>query len=298
MPFTINNWKEALYPLIEDYFTDQLDKNDAIIGQLITVEGTDKYETTKESLGGLGEVPDYNGTEIKQMNRAKGFTNSIITKEKAGLYQVHFKAAKLDMSGEAKKAGTYMSNALNATRLKMFNTFMSNLFNPTQKWADGKAIFSTGHKVNPSVTDTYDNLITDDLTIAALTKMEKAMARWKTYDGMDLVINPNLLLVSPELAPTCRQLFSDRAELLPASANNDANPFYETQWKPVKGFGAKQWAYVDKALMKEYISLLDTTKPMVIRQKNSNPLIDEYIGYMDSAIGCYEVKFGMGANPA
>jgi hypothetical protein len=175
---------------------------------------------------------------------------------------------------------------------------MANLFNPAQKWADDKAIFSKGHKVNPDVSDTYDNLITLELTIAALTTAEKMMARWKTYDNMDLAINPNLLLVSPELAPTCRQLFSDRAELLPGGANNDANPFYETRWKVVKGFGAKQWAYVDPTLMKEYISLLDTTKPMTIRQKNSNPLIDEYIGYMDSAIGAWEVKFGIGSSAA
>jgi hypothetical protein len=66
----------------------------------------------------------------------------------------------------------------------------------------------------------------------------------------------------------------------------------------VKVFGAKQWAYVDPTLMKEYISLLDTTKPMTIRQKNSNPLIDEYIGYMDSAIGAWEVKFGIGSSAA
>jgi hypothetical protein len=56
MPFTINNWKEALYPLIEEYFNDQLDKNDAIISQLITIESADKYETTRESVGGLGDA--------------------------------------------------------------------------------------------------------------------------------------------------------------------------------------------------------------------------------------------------
>ena len=66
----------------------------------------------------------------------------------------------------------------------------------------------------------------------------------------------------------------------------------------IKGFTAKQWAVADSMLLKEYAKMVEITAPMVIPNKPDNPLIQEYVGYMDYIIGLSDPRCIYGHNPA
>jgi hypothetical protein len=298
MPFDIYNWRDAMFPLVTKWFDDRLAKRTDVISSVIGVDDTKRYSFDEYGIGGLGEIPDYDGNNITELTQKKGFKTTYTTAEKAGKYTVHYKAAKFDMSGEAKKAGKHMADALAMTSLMMFYRLFANGFNSVYTGADGQPLFSASHKVNSVDADTYSNLLTDTFAISAITKAQTNARRFVTYDGLPFMSKMDLCLVSPELEPKAREYFGKEAKLLPDSPNNNANPVYEMKYFVIDGFSAKQWAVADSELLKDYVKMVYGTRPMVIDQKSPNPLIAEYIGYMDLTLGWSDPKCIIGSNPA
>jgi hypothetical protein len=299
MAFDMYNWKDAFFPLVTKWFDLEYNKNTNIIEQLINVTDTKRAVFWEHGVGGVGEIPDYDGTTLNELSKKKGFKTVYETKEKAGVYRLKFKDVKFDMSGEAKKAGQDMSNALYMTVLMDFYRFFANGFNSDYKGADGKALFAADHPVNNEAgnTDTYCNYGTDTFSISAITKAQAAARRYKTYDGLPFLCKFDVVLVSPELESKAKEYFGSEAKLLPDSPNNNANPVYQTKYFVIDGFGAKQWAVGDSRLMKRFMNLVHGTRPMVIDQKAANPLISEFIPYMDYTLGWSEPRCIYGFDP-
>jgi hypothetical protein len=298
MPFDIYNWKDAFFPLVTKWFDDEYAKNTSIIESLIGVEDTKRAIFWEHGVGGVGEIPDYDGTRLEELTKKKGFKTVYETKEKAGVYRIKYKDAKFDLSGESKKAGSDMSNALYMTVLMDFYRFFANGWNPDFVGGDGKPLFSATHPVSADSDETFSNTGTSTFSISAITAAQTAARRFKTYDGLPFLCKFDIVLVSPELEPKAKEYFGKEAKLLPDSDYNNANPVYDTKYFVIDGFSAKQWAVGDSRLMKRYMKLVYGTRPMVIDQKAANPLISEFIPYVDYTLGWSDPRAVYGHNPA
>ena len=170
--FDISNWRDNLFPIVKRWFDDRYDKRTGLIPSVIGVETTDRYSFDEYGVGGYGEIPKYDGSNIDELNRAKGFKTTYTTEEYAGKCNVGFKAAKFDLSGQAKKAGHYMANALSMTQLMDFYRLFSQGFNSNYVGGDGKALFATDHPLNDDTTETYSNKGTTAFSISAITVLE------------------------------------------------------------------------------------------------------------------------------
>lgn len=297
MGFNINNWRDNMFPIVTKWFDLELDMARNLIKSVISIESTDRFSFDEYGVGGLGEVGKYDGSAIEEMNRSKGFKTTYETVERAGKYTVTFKSAKNDMSGEAKKAGTHMSNALKMTQLLSFYRMFANGFNAEYTGGDGQPLFSASHLVNSDSDETFSNLGALTFSIANITATQTKAQRFVTNDGLPYLVDYDVALISPELEPLAKEFFGKEAKLLPETAENGANPVYGMKYFVIKGFTAKQWALGDAKQMKMYMKMVENTSPMVIEQKSSNPLIQEYIGYMDYVLGWSEVRQIFGHNP-
>lgn len=297
MAFDINNWRDAMFPVVTKWFDTKLAKRTDVIGQVIGVEDTKRYSFDEYGVGGFGEIPVYDGTSLTELSQSKGFKTTYTTVERAAVARVMYKAAKFDMSGEAKKVGTRMANATSMTVLMDFYRLFGNGWNASYLGADGKPLFSATHPVNDNTSEVYINTGTSPFSIAAITATQTAMRRFVTYDGLPYMCKVDLALVSPELEPKAKEYFGKEAKLIPDSAENGANPVYEMKYLVIDGFTAKQWAVGDSEQMKEFIKLVYGTRPMVIEQKATNPLIAEYIPYTDYVLGWSEPRCIFGHNP-
>lgn len=282
-------WADDLYPLVFKRFQDRYDKRTDLIKAVI---GYDKIKTLAmydEGIGGYGYVPDYDGTTITELNQKRGFKKTYTPKEKAAKATIMYKYAKVDQSGEAKKAGTKMADSLAMTQVRDFYNLFANGFNGTYTGSDGKALFATDHPINSDSDSTYCNLgiagTSKTFSIAAITESQTAAQRFVTFDGLPFDCDFDLCLIAPELEPKAKEFFGKEAKLIPESAENGANPVHGMKYFVIKGFTAKQWAVADSLLLKEYAKLVEITAPMVIPNKPDNPLIQEYIGYMDYCLG-------------
>lgn len=296
----VYTWQNDLYPLVTKRFSDRYAKRTDVMKMVIGEETTDRVDIREEGLGGYGEIPDYNGTDIPELTQKRGFVKIYTPKEKAAKASISYKKAKIDMSGEAKKTGERLADSLAMTRLMDFYRMFANGFNAAFVGADGKALFAGDHPVSSDAgAGTYSNLITDVFSISAITKAQTNARRFVTYDGLPFLCQFDLCLVSPELEPKAKEFFGKEAKLIPESAENGANPVYDMKYFVIDGFTAKQWAVGDSMLIKDFMKIVNITAPMVLYNKEaSNPLISFYTAYADYILGWSENRQIIGANPA
>lgn len=311
------NWKTDNYKFVgkafENALADRMSELLPIIGEVDTT--SIDYELT--SAGGYGELTAYDGENLNQRSIKRGFKTIIVPGEFTGSVKIGYKQAKVDKFGECKKAGTRLGDSAAMTVLAHTMRLFSNAFSEDHKGGDGVSWASTEHPVASKsstgrtfVPDedagTYSNLITDQLSVAAITKAQSMSRRFVTPDGLPFLCNMDCVLVSPELEATAKKLFGESAALMPKlnpdDETNAANPVYGMSYIVVggglDGFSAKQWALCDRRLMKELVNLVYVTRPMVLQNELDNPLIDQYTGYADFGLGWGDARQIIFSNPA
>ena len=292
-------WADDLYPLVFKRFQDRYDKRTDLIKLIIGYEKIKTISMYDEGIGGYGYIPLYNGTTITELNQKRGFKQTYTPAERAAKATVMYKYAKVDQSGEARKAGTKMADSLAMTQVRDFYNLFANGFNALFTGSDSVPLFSAAHPINNETgAATFSNLGASIFSISAITTSQTAAQRFLTFDGLPFDCDYDLCLISPELEPKAKEFFGKEARLIPESAENGANPVAGMKYFPIKGFTAKQWAVADSNLLKEYAKLVEITAPMVIPNKPDNPLIQEYIGYADYVMGWSDARQIYGHSPA
>lgn len=296
----VYTWANDLYPLVTKRFNDRLAKRTDVMKLIISTEDTDRVDIREEGMGGFGEIPDYNGTDIPELSQKRGFVKIYTPKEKAAKASIGYKKAKIDQSGEAKKTGERMADSLAMTQLMDFYRMWSNGFGTTILGADSQPLFSATHPINSDAgAGTFSNLIATTFSISAITAAQTQARRFVTYDGLPFLSQFDLILIAPELEPKAKEFFGEQAKLIPESAENGANPVYGMKYFVIDGFTAKQWAVGDSQLIKDFVKMVSITKPMVIYNKDTaNPLIANYTAYMDYVLGWSETRMVIGSDPA
>ncbi len=290
----IYTWHNDLYPLIKKRFDLRYNKRLDAIGKVCDVVCQDDIDYRMEGVGGYGEMPVYDGTTVANADSKRTFITTITPKEHAIKVQSTYKKAKLDYSGESSKIGTRLADSAYMTVLSEFYRLFGSAF--TTVGADGVAWASEKHPVSTEKgAATFSNLITDELSVAAITKAQTQASRFVTPDGLPFACNFDLLLVSPELEAKAREICGTNGRLIPENNPdldapvNAANPIYGMKYLVVgggnDGFTGKTWAVADSLMLSEVLKLVYITKPTVLVSPQDNPLITDYIGYVDFAFG-------------
>lgn len=305
-------WKNDLYALIEKTFDYQYENFMDILRQVVSEEDNQSIDYRLEGLGGYGELPNYDGSQLIGMNQKRGFVTIIQPQEKAGVITVSRRYANVDKSGEAKKAGTRAAYSAAMTVYMGVLRLFGRAFNGNFTFGDGKAWAATDHPVasksdanGVSVVDadsgTFSNLITGKLSVPNITLAQTMANRFVTPDGLpfkcDMAGN-GLLLVSPELEPKAKEICGPNSKLiperLPESAENGANPVYGLQYIVVgggaDGFSSTQWAICDKVLIKEIAKVVYIERPQVLRTELDNPLLASLVPYVDFGVGAGDAR--------
>ena len=226
---------------------------------------------------------------------------------------VGYKEAKIDKSGECRKVGTRLADSASMTVYMHVLRCFGGAWDPNAVGGDGKPWASAAHPVASRgsvgrrfIVDedagSYSNVMTDALSVAAITAAQSMANRFITPDGLPFLCEMDTLLVSPELEATAKKLCGDDARLDPESAAHGANPVHGLKYIVVgggeDGFTKKQWAVCDRRLMKELFMLVYITKPQVLQSQLDNPLIDMYTAYADFGIGWGDARQIIFSNPA
>ena len=127
-----------------------------------------------------------------------------------------------------------------------------------------------------------------------------------TPDGLPFLADYNTLLVSPDLEAEAKKICGDGAKLRPtgnpADDTNAANPLYDLHYMVIGGgalgFAKKQWAICDATLMKELCKIVYITRPTVFDNGDTDPLKENFTGYVDFGLGWGDARQIIFSNPA
>lgn len=315
MPYTgviYNDWKADLFPYVGKAFdvayANRLNKFAPIVGEINT--NSVSYELTGS--GGYGEPQAYDGENLNRSSLKRAFKTTIVPVEYQDSVVLGYKEVKIDKMGETKKAGTRLGQAMGMKVYLGVLRMFGNAFSAEHLGGDDKPWAAADHPVAAKSSDgrkfiadpdagTYSNLITEALSVSAITHAQSLAGRFVTPDGLPFMADMNVLLVSPELEPVAKQICGENAKLTPNQAEN-VNPAQDMQYIVVgggqDGFTANQWAICDKALMKELVNIIYITKPTVMENKLDNPLQAQFLSYADFDCGwgdARQIIFSTGA---
>ncbi|MBO4949457.1 MAG: hypothetical protein J6E38_00380 [Clostridia bacterium] len=299
----IYTWHNDLYPLVKKRFDLRYAKRLDAINQVCGVVCQDDIDYRIEGIGGYGEMPVYDGTTVMGADTKRTFITTITPKEHALKVTSTYKKAKLDYSGESQKIGTRLADSAYMTVLNEFYRLFGSAF--TNIGSDGVAWASDKHPVSKDSKETFSNIMHENLSVASITKAQTMASRFVTPDGLPFACNFDLLLVSPELEAKAKEICGPGSRLIPENNpdtdTNAANPVYGMKYLVVgggnAGFSGKQWAVADSLMLSEVLKLVYITKPTVLVSPQDNPLITDYIGYVDFAFGFGDARPIIFSNP-
>lgn len=127
---------------------------------------------------------------------------------------------------------------------------------------DGQAFFSASHPVGDAAGSTFSNLQASGFALNAANYQtaRQTMMLYKGEDGKALLIQPNLLIVPPQLEATARQILN--ADFIAPAAAIGMNAASQMQTNVLKG-SADMQVIQDLGSESDAWYLLDTTKPLM-----------------------------------
>ncbi len=300
----VYTWSDDMYPIVKKSFDERYNSRISLLANIAGVVKQDELTYKFEGLGGYGELPEYSSSGLTRSAGTKGFITTVTPTERALALPVEYKNAKLDLVGEANKVGTRLADSAYMTVLSAFYRMFGNAF--STKGADGVTWASKVHPVNNEAeADNFSNIMSADLSVSAICQAQKQASGFTTSDGLPFVCDFDLLLVSPGLEETARSICGKNAELSPLvnpETGVGANPVHGMNYVVVGagklGFQDKQWAVADRSLLSEVFKLVYITEPGVLISPRENPLVTDYIAYIDFAFGFGDARPIIFCDPA
>lgn len=163
---------------------------------------------------------------------------------------------------------------------------------------DGVGLVSTAHPLSPSNAAVQSNEFTLALNSANLSTVKGAMRKWTDDKGDLISVNPDTLMVPPELEDTARTLVE--SDGLIGGNNNDINP-HKGRWNvEVWPYltDSNAWFTVDSVLRDEHLIWLDRVLPEFQAVEDFDTIIAKYRCYQRFSYGWDTWQWIAGSNPS
>lgn len=292
----IYTWSEDMYPLVKKSFKERYDSRMSAIGRAAGIVVQDEISYDIPGLGGYGELAEYDLT-LQRATSEKIFKKTVVPTERALAIPVKYKDANTDPVLSAKRTGIRLADSAFMTVLNEFYRVFGDAYTKAD-CPDGKSWASNEHKLSTEVgAETYSNVISSELSVSAISEAILAASSFKTADGLPFTGNFDLLFISPELEETARAICgttSAVSPLLNPETGIGANPIYGMNYMVAGagelGLSGKKWAVADSNLLTEIFKLVYVTEPTVLISPTENPLLTDFVAYVDFAFGFADAR--------
>tara|TARA_R100000306_G_C4374673_1_gene141426 strand:+ start:293 stop:1219 length:927 start_codon:yes stop_codon:yes gene_type:complete len=308
MPLTAGNFADLLKPGLKRIFDVGVSRPRPMMEMLFGVESSTRSEEQYQGMGSQGLVPPFDGT-VPYADFDAGYRTDIRNYEFAQGIQVERRLVDDDQYNQIRRRASNMSDSFSTTiETDAANVFINgftdsgtNRMGASTNGADGVGLLSTAHPFSPADTGTTQaNEATLALTIDNLDTTRQAMRNFTDDAGQLMGVNPNMLLVPPELERTATQLVSERALYEPGSAQYDVNMF-SGRFQPVvwdRLTDSNAWFLIDSVMMKQHLIWQWRIRPEFAQSDDFDGLTAKFRGYMRYGIGWTDWRWIYGQNPS
>ena len=308
MPLTAGNFADVLKPGLKAVFDLAVSRPRPVMELLFGVQSSTRFEEQYQGMGAQGLVPPFMGS-VPYYDFDAGYRVDIRNYEFAQGVQIERRLVDDDQGGQITSRAQNMADSFSQTiEQDAVNVFINgftdsgtNRMGASVAGADGVGLLSAAHPYSPRNSGTTQaNEGTLALNIDNLDTTRQAMRNFTDDKGNLLGINPDLLLVPPELERQATQLLSERAIYEPNSAQFDVNMF-SGRLRPIvwdRLTDSNAWFMIDSTLMKSHLIWQWRIRPEFAQADDFDGLTAKYRGYMRYGIGWTDWKWIYGQNPS
>jgi hypothetical protein len=297
-----DNWAVALEPGIREWFFLNAERFPSMIPQLFDVQGSEK---SAEHYNGIGAI----GTDAwKQFKKTKVPATVNFDPGYKTTYTHDTFMVELPIERELIEDNQYpqimdqvlqLSDSAMEVRETDGAALFNNAFTDTYAGADAVGLCSLVHPNGPNKTGTQANESTLALSVDNFASTRVAMQKFTDDVGGKLAINPDTVLVPPDLEDLALRI--TRSAGLPKTADNDVNPqalrtWNVIPWARLTDTGA--WFMIDSRRMKLALKWFDRV-PLDIYLKNQDASVAAvYVARMRYSLGWRDWRWVYGQNPS
>jgi len=252
-------WAQLLEPGLRSIFEIQRDAlaAESRIPMLFNVLTSAKAQEHFLGVGGMGDWNAYEGA-IEYDEFDQGYKTSLTHEQYVKGFKVERKLVDDDQYGVINPRPRQLALSAMRTREKHAASVFNNAFSASYTGGDSVALCSDSHPMSPVNATTQDNAGTSALTYDNVVTTRRLMREYKDDRNELVVINPDTLLVPPELEETAFAIME--TEQKPDSANYHAN-FVPSKINKVIVWDyltdANNWFMIDSALASIHLLWID-----------------------------------------
>lgn len=283
-----DNWAYLLEPGLRSVFMQQMNE---VVGQdmipvLFNVQSSAKASEEMLGVGGMGDVPEYKGAieydEFEQLYKTT-FTHT----EYAKGIDVERKLIDDDLYNVINQRTSLLGMSFGRTRQKHAASVFNNAFSSSYVGADAVSLCNASHPYSPTDSSTQSNAGSTALSYDSIISTRKTMREFVDNRGELLGIQPDTLLVPPELEDTAWTIVNSMNQ--PGTANNDGNYVRSQGWKVYVWdylSDANNWFMLDSRMAKVHNHWFNRVMPeFAVDPTSTYDLKARYRGYMRYSYG-------------
>jgi phage major head subunit gpT-like protein len=300
-------WAYLLDPGIRQIFEAQRQALAAqsLIPVLFNVQRSNKAVEYDLGIGGMDNFQEYEG-RIDYDNPEQLWRPSYEHKEYVKGFKVERKLVDDDMYNVINKRPMAFAMAAMRTREEHAASVFNNAFSTSYNGYDGQPLCDDDHDYSPQKTSSHiDNELVLALSYDNVVTARQTMRAFVDDEGKLISVNPNLLLVPPELENTANEIIKTMRggnSQQPDTANYTANLLQDRGmnyivWDYLTDSNA--WFLIDTGLSKLYLNWFDRVPLELAMDPTSDFHLEaRWRGYMRYSYGWSDFRFIIGCNPS
>lgn len=289
-------WAQLLEPGLRAIFETQRTELAAQsrIPLLFNVNTSSKAQEHDLGAGGFADWQEYNGA-IEYDDNEQLWKTTYTHVEFARGFQVERKLVDDDLYNIINRRPRGLAMSAVRKREKDAASVFNNAFSSSYTGGDGIALCGS-HPYSPSNASTQSNAGSTALSYASIVATRKLMRSFKDDRGELVMVNPDTIIVPPELEDTAYE--ETRSEQKPGTGNNDISYVNSLGlniivWDYLTD--ANNWFMVDSGLASLYLNWFDRVPLEFAMDPTSDfNLVAKYRGYMRYSYGWSDWRFVYG----
>lgn len=285
-----------LEPGLTEVFWEEYSAVASVIPQLYAVKTSSKATETDQGIGSMGLFPEFEG-RIQYDSPEELWDATWAHTEFAKGFQIERKLFDDNLYGVMNDRATDLGRSAFRTR----ETKAALLFNnaATDVGYDGVALISASHPLSPTNASVQSNSFALALSAANLSTVRQGMRAWTDDRGNLANVQPDLLLVPPELEETAWKIVQTPSIYEPGSANLTGG-FHRNRYSVVVWdylTDADRWFLIDSRLMKRFLKWYDRVPLEFGQTEDFDTFVAKYRAYMRFSYGFSNWRWIASSNP-
>jgi phage major head subunit gpT-like protein len=303
------NFAELLEPGLRSIFNLQFSELTAAsrIPVLFNVIPSSKASEYFLGVGGMSDWNTYEGA-IEYDDTEQNYKTTLTHEEYVKGFKVERKLVDDDQYNVINVRPAQLAMSAARTREKHAASIFNNAFSSSYLGGDGQPLCeSAGHPYSPSNASTQTNEYTTgySLTYDNVVTVRRLMREFKDDRGEMVAINPDTILVPPELEETANRIVNTMnggSPQVPDQVNYADNFINRVGMRTIMWdylTDANAWFMIDSRLARQHLLWIDRTPlEFALDPTSSYTLEARYRGYMRYSYGWSDWRWVCGCNPS